>query len=346
MAFADELRDFSSRLELLRENIATEEATKTSMVMPFFQLLGYDIFNPLEFVPEFIADTGTKKGEKVDYAILKNGDPVMIVEVKPVNSFLNTKHINQLFRYFTVTKARFGVLTNGTIYRFFSDLEEPNKMDTTPFLEVDLLNLKADSIKELKKFQKECFNTKEIVSTASELKYILALKTAIAEQFKNPSDQFVKALIKDIYTGTKTQNVINQFKDLTLSAIDEYINDLLNEKLKGIVDPNKNPLQSSDNASVTLSFKPEELDSLEYIKQMLNVEDVEFRKVTNYAYIHIINSPSRWICRVAVRQDNKLLTLRKFDGLNFETEYIYEDPEVLNQIKYYLEEVYKRCKLN
>lgn len=133
MDFSNELNEFTARISKLRESIRTEEATKTSLVLPFFQLLGYDIFNPLEFVPEYTADTGTKKGEKVDYAIMKNHDPIIIVEVKPVSTELNTKHINQLFRYFTVTKARFAILTNGITYRFYSDLEETNKMDLFPF---------------------------------------------------------------------------------------------------------------------------------------------------------------------------------------------------------------------
>ena len=103
MDFSDQLKEFSTRILKLKESINTEEATKTSIVLPFFSLLGYDIFNPLEFVPEYTADTGTKKGEKVDYAVMQNGDPIMIIEVKSVNTDLNSKHINQLFRYFTVT---------------------------------------------------------------------------------------------------------------------------------------------------------------------------------------------------------------------------------------------------
>jgi len=131
MEFSNQLTDFAERISKLKSNISTEEATKTSIVLPFFHLLGYDVFNPLEFVPEYTADTGTKKGEKVDYAIMQNNDPIIIIEVKPANTELNTKHLNQLFRYFTVTKARFGILTNGITYRFYSDLDESNKMDLT-----------------------------------------------------------------------------------------------------------------------------------------------------------------------------------------------------------------------
>lgn len=118
---------------MVRGNLATEEATKTALIMPFFSLLGYDVFNPMEFIPEFVADVGTKKGEKVDYAIMNEGKPVILIEAKGVDDDL-TKHDAQLFRYFTVTDAKFAILTNGIVYKFFTDLEEPNKMDEKPFL--------------------------------------------------------------------------------------------------------------------------------------------------------------------------------------------------------------------
>ncbi len=287
MDFTEKITQFSQRVEKIKNTLTTEEATKTSLVLPFFHLLGYDVFNPLEFVPEYTADTGTKKGEKVDYAIMQNNDPIIIIEVKTVNTELNAKHLNQLFRYFTVTKARFGILTNGIVYRFFSDLEEANKMDLMPFLEIDLLNLKSHSIIELAKFKKETFNMKGILNSASELKYTSLLKNAIAEQFNEPSEQFVRALIKNIYTGVKTQAVIDKFKALTRVAIDDYISDLLNNKLKNIISSDVPPeTTKKPNASEKeYDFLIEETAALEYIKNMLNICDVSYKKT------------SRWGCR-------------------------------------------------
>lgn len=124
--FKEDLKFLSNRVSTLKESIGTEEATKTSLIMPFFQLLGYDVFNPTEFVPEFTADVGIKKGEKVDYAIILDSIPVMLVEAKSIKEKL-TKHDSQLFRYFGTTTSRFGILTNGEEYKFFTDLDEPNK---------------------------------------------------------------------------------------------------------------------------------------------------------------------------------------------------------------------------
>ena len=101
-----------------KENIQTEEATKMAFIAPFLNLLGYDVFNPSIVVPEFVADVGSKKGEKVDYAIMDNGKPLILIEAKSVHENLDN-HNNQLVRYFTVTDAKFGILTNGIEYRFF-----------------------------------------------------------------------------------------------------------------------------------------------------------------------------------------------------------------------------------
>ena len=135
MDFIDQLKQFSKRVDSLKGSISTEEATKTAVIMPFFAMLGYDVFNPQEFVPEFTADVGIKKGEKVDYAIIQDGEPVILIECKSISENLN-KHDSQLFRYFGTTSAKFAILTNGMEYRFYTDLDNPNKMDESPFLTV------------------------------------------------------------------------------------------------------------------------------------------------------------------------------------------------------------------
>lgn len=344
MSFIEQLEEFSNRIQILKDTIQTEEATKTSIVLPFFQLLGYDIFNPLEFVPEYTADAGTKKGEKVDYAILQNNEPIIIIEVKPINTDLNSKHLNQLFRYFTVTKARFSILTNGIIYKFFSDLDETNKMDMIPFLEINLLNIKDTDINELLKFKKDDFNVKNILSSASELKYTSLVKAAISEQFNNPTDQFVKALItKDIYPGVKTQAVIDKFRVIVKSAMNEYINKLLNEKFKSVMSGTE-VLHNESNMN-ELEFLPEELEVLNFIANLLNISTdvVTFKKTTKYAYMHVYNYPSKWICRVTIRNNDNLLKLHKFEQFDFETEYIFNDITQLKQIKDILDTVYTTC---
>ena len=183
MDFNESIKQFAKRVQTLNETIETEEATKTSLIMPMFHILGYDVFNPLEFCPEYTADVGIKKGEKIDYAILDNGQPSILIECKSCTENLD-KHSSQLFRYFGTSTAKFGILTNGIIYRFYTDLEEANKMDLVPFLEVDLLNLKDAAINEFKKFSKESFDTEKIFSTAEELKYSNLIKAYLKNEME------------------------------------------------------------------------------------------------------------------------------------------------------------------
>ena len=139
MDFIDEIKALAARIPDILQFIQTEEATKTALVMPFVRALGYDTENPREVVPEFIADVGDRKGEKVDYAIMKDGKPVILMECKSAGTTLADQEAAQLSRYFTTTDVRFAVLTNGLVYRFYSDLDRANRMDTTPFLEFNML---------------------------------------------------------------------------------------------------------------------------------------------------------------------------------------------------------------
>jgi hypothetical protein len=127
----------ATRSKSAERQALTEEATKTAVVLPFIQALGFDVFNLDEVVPEFISDVGTKKGEKVDFVVKIDGKIVMLVEAKPISSKLGDNQYSQLFRYFAVTEARLAILTNGREAWFFSDTEAQNKMDQKPFFKFD-----------------------------------------------------------------------------------------------------------------------------------------------------------------------------------------------------------------
>ena len=208
MDFKDQIKQLSERVEKLCDSLQTEEATKNALIMPFIQAMGYDVFNPMEVMPEFTCDIGTKKGEKIDYAIFKDGQPIILVECKHWKQPL-TLHDNQLLRYFHVSPAKFGILTNGVQYRFYTDLATPNKMDEVPFLEVDITDIRSNQIEELKKFHKAGFNVDNILSSASELKYSGELRGLLSKEFANPSPDFVRLFAKQVYDGTITQKVLD-----------------------------------------------------------------------------------------------------------------------------------------
>lgn len=232
MDFSDRIRDLAARIPRQVEHIQTEEATKNAFIMPFIAALGYDVFNPLEVTPELNADIGLKKGEKVDYAVLKDGKPILLFECKHHSADLAREHASQLYRYFSVTEARFGVLTNGVVYWFYSDLEAPNRMDSKPFFEFNMLDVRDQDLDELKKFTKAAFNLDAILTTASELKYTRAIKQIMATEMQEPSDEFVRFFVSKVYTGKMTPAVREKFSQTTKRALRQFVTDQLNERLK------------------------------------------------------------------------------------------------------------------
>ena len=188
MDFKEKLLQLSEKIVKNKGQIMTEEATKTAFVLPFIMALGYDVFDPCEVKPEHTCDVGTKKGEKIDYAISLNGeDLILLVECKNWTENLDI-HTNQLFRYFVASDVRFAILTNGIQYRFFSDSEKANIMDADPFFEVDITNINEYQIEQLRKFHKSYFNELQIFNSIPGIKYIAKI-TAERAQFKNDCDQ-------------------------------------------------------------------------------------------------------------------------------------------------------------
>lgn len=255
MDFKDVVKQLSERVEKLKDNLQTEEATKNALIMPFIQAMGYDVFNPLEVMPEYTCDIGTKKGEKIDYAIFKDNQPIILVECKHWKQDL-TLHDNQLLRYFHVSNAKFGVLTNGIVYKFYTDLEIPNKMDEKPFLEINISDVRSNHIEELKKFHKTYFNVENILSSANELKYTSLLKSILNKEFTNPSPEFVKLLSKQVYDGVITTKLLEQFTSLVKKSVTSLISDTISERLKSAL---KTEITQEEIAKETNNITPTEL---------------------------------------------------------------------------------------
>lgn len=233
MAFEDALTLLATKVADQWENIETEEATKTAFILPFIStVLGYDIFNPQEVIPEYTADVGVKRGEKVDYAIMDGGEVRILLECKKVSGDLTPEHASQLYRYFSVTTARIAVLTNGRVYNFYTDLDAPNVMDSRPFLVLDLADIDETFLPELRKLTKERFDLDSVVSAAEELKYLGAIKREVAAEFKEPSADFVRLFAARVYDGRLTQPVLEKFTSITDKALGQFLNERINDRLK------------------------------------------------------------------------------------------------------------------
>lgn len=307
MDLKDQLKLIADRAVKLKDQIQTEEATKNAFVMPFLQSLGYDVFNPIEVVPEFISDIGLKKGEKIDYAIFKDGNPTILIECKHWAQNLSI-HDGQLLRYFHVSKAKFGILTNGIVYRFYSDLVAPNKMDEKPFLEFNITDIKDNQIEELKKFHKSNFNAESIVNTASELKFMNELKQLLQQELNNPSPEFVKHFAKQVYPSVITAKVLEQFTELTKKSIQQHISDLITERLKTALskEDEKNVENNSTDEIIEdinkIFTTEEELEGFMIVKTILRqhipAARVTYRDAQTYFSIFLDDNNRKVVCRL------------------------------------------------
>lgn len=253
LEFFEKIKKISERVALNLENVrGKEEATKTALVLPLLQVLGYDVFDPMEVYPEFTADVPEVKGEKVDYAIMRDNKPILLIECKSVGENLDKpQHKAQLRRYFHVTHARFGVLTNGISYCFFTDIERENVMDSKPFFEFNMLDPQELAIAELHKFSKSIFNPDYLRDNASDLKYTSEIKKIIAEQFAEPSSEFVKFFLDQnkLFSGVKTQNVINKFTPIVQRSLNQFLNEWVKDKFQSVIE-NSNPVNLASTPEI------------------------------------------------------------------------------------------------
>jgi predicted type IV restriction endonuclease len=239
MDIQDKVQDIATKVHVQKASISTEEGTKNAFVMPFIStVLGYDVFNPAEVIPEFIADVGIKKGEKIDYALVCNGEVQILIEVKKVAEPLDVRHASQLFRYFAATKARVAILTNGETYEFYTDLDAPNVMDNKPFLVLDLTAIDETLLPEVAKLTKESFDLDSVVSAAGELKYVGQIKRVLAAEFKEPSGEFLRLIATHIYPGRFTQRIRDDLAPLVSKATSQFLNEQVRERLKTALEDN------------------------------------------------------------------------------------------------------------
>lgn len=326
MDFIDQLRILATRITNTRSVIQTEEATKNAMIMPLIQILGYNVFDPLEVTPELVADVGTKKGEKVDYAILKDGKPIILFECKKAGGDLSINHAGQLFRYFHVTEARFGVLTNGLVYRFFTDLEQPNKMDEKPFFEFNILDLKERDVEELKKFAKAVFDLETILTTANELKYTRAIHTKLNEWIASPSEDFVRLVSSELLGNKRfTPAIRDQFTLITRRAFEQLVGEKINERLKGAmasepvtVQEVVPPVQSNNGAGEVeanatepqIITSSEELEGFHIVRAIVrgivSTKRIVMRDAQSYCAILLDDNNRKPICRLRFNNQDKL----------------------------------------
>ncbi|WP_062238819.1 type I restriction endonuclease [Fictibacillus sp. FJAT-27399] len=332
MDFKQELEKLSLQLIERKSHIINEESTKQALIIPFIQKLGYDVFNPLEVEPEFVSDFGIKKGEKVDYAIKKDRKPIIFVEAKSVNEKLH-RHSSQIYRYFNATpEVRFSILTNGTEYKLFTDLKKDNIMDDEPFYQFNIESLTNLDIEVIEHFTKEDFDIEENIKFSQELVYTNNIHSTLKELFKNPSDDFVRFLIKDLNNQRVTSLVLEKFRPIIKKAINHTLLEIIGEGLsftnvqadqpkedilvsdQTTVEEDDMLIEASDTSKQTVLTTDEELRAFSIIKETLEVSgrDVENLKYKdNASYFNVMNRViTKWFIRFFSDKENRNIITR------------------------------------
>lgn len=353
MDFIERIDVLSKRIPEIAASLQTEEATKNALIMPFLHtVLGYDVFNPNEVIPEFTADIATKKGEKVDYALVKDGEVQILIECKKYGEKLSIKHAGQLFRYFSVTNSRLAILTNGTEYQFFTDLDAPNKMDEKPFLTLDLLNIDEHLVPELKKLTKSSFDVESIVSAAGELKYLNQIKKLLNEQFKEPEEEFIKFFAARAYDGVLTPKVKQQFTEITKKALRQFLSDSINDRLKSAIGSeqvskvDEETLNTQDDDKPKIITTNDEVEGFNIVKailrQKVDATRIIARDTQSYFGVLLDDNNRKPLCRLHFNAKQKYLGL--FDVDKNETRHpietidqIFDFSEILLQTTTYYE---------
>ena len=314
MTFIDEVRTRSARFRNRIDHLETEEATKTSLVLPFIAMLGYDTYDPREVVPEYTADVGIRRGEKVDYALIRDGKPSILIECKKYGSSLEFKEISQLHRYFGVTETRIGILTDGITYRFFSDLADLNVMDQEPFFEFNMLDFNESDVAELQRYTNSTFDVGDIVEAARELKYTTQIKRVLDEEFNSPSQELVSLIARRAY-GRISPSIRRKFEELASSAFTQFIRERVNARIRSALEPAED--RGAQDAVVTEQedaeapeFTDMEQEALYVIKailrDMVDVRRVGLRATQTYCNVLLDDNIRRRVCILRLRTSDTL----------------------------------------
>lgn len=337
MDFKDSILQLAEKIAKQKDSIATEEATKTSFIMPMIAALGYDVFNPFEVVPEMDCDL-TKRGDKIDYAIMKDDTPILLIECKHCRQNLDL-HSTQLAKYYAASNARFGVLTNGIEYRFYADLDKQNIMDEKPFLVVDMLDLSDTDIEQMKKFHKSYYNEQEILSTVQELQITIQVKELITKNFQNPGDEFTRYFVKCINDRKSTAKLIEQYRPIVKKSIASVINDIIADRLNVAIknenkekdqpkddDMHSNPTEQTEEDKLPdgvvyqdkekgVTTTQEEIDAYNIVRSILrqyvDVKRIQYNDYKSYFTVNLDGSTWWWICRLYLGKRKKQFCIPK-----------------------------------
>jgi predicted type IV restriction endonuclease len=337
MVFSDDIAKVSEQVRKRADLVTGEESTKMGLIVPFFSALGYDVFDPTEVIPEFVADFAIKKAgqfEKVDYAIAINGVIVMIVEAKARDQKPEA-HDGQVKRYFNgLLATRVAIVTNGLEYRFFTDLRHENVMDDEPFFSFNILDYDQKQIENLKFFHRDNFDSAIIKRHAEEMVYLKGMTQLVDNLLRSPSDDFIRFLVSQLSTiapnyaiaGRVTNKVVDKFRPIVKKSIQSSLVDLMTQSINreigqpGAVSTEPEEIETEeiqdeqDLESEKVETTAEELEAFEKVKAIANRStanglEVKYKDVISYFGINV-GKTTWWFLRFYLSPKKKSFVTR------------------------------------
>lgn len=315
MSVPQAIDTLASKVKELKHVIETEEATKTAFIIPFISdVLGYDVTDPREVIPEYTADIGKRRGEKVDFAIKSGGDFRFLIECKKIGEPLCLDHATQLVRYFNVTDTEFAILTNGEVYEFYAQLDAANRMDEKPFMTIDLNQVDARVFPHLEMCTKAKFDSDTIAASAEQLKYISEIRKVLGAQFTKPDQDWVRMIASRVTTKRMTAQNLDEFTSLVSTAQAQFLRDEANRRLRtaqeyeeGGSATTSEKTSPADDAEVSqpaseIVTTEEELDAFSIIRAIgcaeVSIDDIAIRDAKTYCAILFQDNNRKPIARL------------------------------------------------
>ena len=316
--FENSLRDLSNKATIIKDNILNEEATKTSLILPLFRILGYDIENPQLMIPEYAVE-----GDRVDYSIMCNDSPLFFIEAKNIKESLE-KHTEQAKKYFDNSEIKIICLTNGLDYNFYSDLNKDNEMDSEPFLSLNIENLTDFEMNYLTKLSSSNFN----LENCTDIAYQIKATEFIRHQLEDPSEEFIRFVANNVSCKKKTKKFLSRIKEFICYSIQDVLKFFSNGSIT-IVPHTSGSKRPNSNIVTT----QEEMDGYKIIisilSEMYSIDNVNYKDTQSYFAVITDNKPKQWITRLCLGTKKKSIMIPN-DENKYDRFYINDIQDLYN----------------
>lgn len=344
--FHEQMLRLAEQIRRRQPHIRGEESTKQALILPFFSALGYDVHDPTEVEPEYVADFAKKRpggpAEKVDYAIRRDGAPVIFVECKSVD--VNpSSHSGQLARYFNATPSvPIAILTNGLRYVFFTDLQDRNILSENPYFEFNLLSFSNNDSDVLESFSRARFDPLTVREKAEEIIYSSKIISYMSELLRSPSDSFTRFVLSELnmFSGQRlTARLVEKFTPIIRHAVQTALLDMATRSIREHGSDRPEPPVSAappvppaappppkpepaatavpstpaKSGSAPIVTTPEELEAFEIVRTICADSPLKTPVVsrdTSQWFTISAGSPRKWFVRLYYNQKRKSITTK------------------------------------